>query len=271
MIVIAPPARVYADPGQMEQIIVNLALNARDAMPQGGRLTLALAEVDAHILPKKEGPATQGRYVELSASDTGCGISPDVLPRIFEPFYTTKAPGIGTGLGLATIMDIVIQNHGQVACRSEQGKGATFLIYLPLCRTPPTPEPGAFAAQTLRERGPVLLVEDDPGIRLLYARVLRSVGYQVSEAADAREALMRAADHGPRLRALITDVILPGMNGHQLAAALQRTHPDLKVLFMSGYTDDAIFRNALKPGIAFLQKPISPSDLCRKLEEMLAV
>ncbi|MEK7389652.1 MAG: ATP-binding protein [Elusimicrobiota bacterium] len=269
LVIEAEPAHVFVDPGHLEQIIINLAVNARDAMPEGGRLAFKLRQVDASKLPNEGVSAPTGRYVELEASDTGVGMSPETMSHIFEPFYSTKAPGKGTGLGLATIMDIVTKTRGRIACESAPGKGSTFRVFLPLCPKPMVPTTKSPLPSATSKPVSILLVEDDKDIRLLYARVLRSVGYQVVEASDGVEGLLRASDMGSRLHTLITDIILPGMNGHQLASTLAKSHPNLKVLFMSGYTNEMVFRNVMKPGVAFLQKPFNPSDLCRKLEEII--
>ncbi len=263
-------ARVYSDPGQMEQILVNLALNARDAMPEGGRLSLAIAEIDSKALPEKDGPTPSGRYVELTVTDTGCGISPEVLPRIFEPFFTTKDSGKGTGLGLSTVADIVKLNGGRITCDSAPGRGTTFRVYLPLCLASLTVEPASALLPVERGHGHILLVEDDADLRTMFARILRATGYEVTEAAHAEEAVALAAGLGDRLAALVTDMVLPGMNGQQLASALERARPGLRVLYLSGYSDDVAFRGPIKTDVSFLQKPFSPQELCLKLQAVLS-
>ena len=263
-------ARVYSDPGQMEQILVNLALNARDAMPEGGRLSVSIDEVSAEELPERDEPASSGRYVELTVADTGCGISPELLPRIFEPFFTTKDIGKGTGLGLSTVADIVKLTGGRISCDSAPGRGTTFRVYLPLCLTPLAPESASALLPVKRGHGHILLVEDDSDLRTLFARILRATGYEVTAAANAEEAVALAADLGGRLTALVTDMVMPGMNGQQLAGLLESAHPGLRVLYLSGYSDEIAFRGPIKTDVAFLQKPFSPQELCIKLQAVLS-
>ncbi len=264
------PVPVFADPGQIAQALINLAINARDAMPDGGALTLRVREAAAAEVPPDEaGRPAAGRYAVVSVCDTGSGISPEILPRIFEPFFTTKEQGKGTGLGLATVYGVVAQSGGRVTCDSVPGKGSVFTVWLPRCDAPlaPAPEPGKLA--DLRGSGTVLLVEDDAAIRAMFARALTAAGYTVLSAPDAEAALALAARPEGAFDALVTDVMMPGLNGRQLAMRLEKDRPNLKVLYMSGYTDDAAFRSALRPGTAFLQKPFNPSDLCRRLKELL--
>lgn len=267
-----PEARaVYADPGQMGQVLINLALNAGDVMPDGGTLTLKVRDaVDGEIPPDEHGKPATGPYVVVSVGDTGVGISPEIRPHIFEPFFTTKEHGKGTGLGLATVYGIVTQSGGRVSCESVPGRGTEFRVWLPRCsdELDPVPEPGGIG--DLSGRGSLLLVEDDRAIRDMLARALRVVGYDVAAAADAEEAIALAERADARVDVLVTDVMMPGLSGRQLALRLEKEHPGLKVLYMSGYTDDAAFRSALRPGTAFLQKPFNPSDLCRLLKEIMA-
>jgi signal transduction histidine kinase/CheY-like chemotaxis protein len=265
------PAPVYADPGQMGQVLVNLALNAIDAMPDGGTLTLRVRDAaDAEIPPDEQGNAACGRYFAVCVADTGLGISPEIRQHIFEPFFTTKEHGKGTGLGLATVYGIVIQSGGRVSCESVLGRGTEFRVWLPRCSAEIDPVPEAGTIADLRGRGSVLLVEDDRAIRGMLARALRVAGYDVSAAADAEEALALAGRPDARVDVLVTDVMMPGLGGRQLALRLEKERPRLKVLYMSGYTDDAAFRGALRPGTAFLQKPFNPSDLCRLLKNLTA-
>jgi signal transduction histidine kinase len=283
---------VLADPGQLEQVILNLAVNSRDAMPNGGRLSLetgsltfdeSVREHHVHLQP--------GRYAILAVSDTGSGMDAATQSQIFEPFFTTKAAGKGTGLGLATVWGIVRQSGGHVWVYSELGLGTTFKVYLPLV-DPAGAEVAPVAAEPAGQIGggeTILLVEDEPSVRAIVSQILRRQGYRVLVAMNADEAVRLAADAGERPRAAegadvgdagadgpgtihlhVTDVIMPGTGGPALAAALRRRHPDLRVLFVSGYTDDAIVQHGvLEPGVAFLQKPFTPERLGRKVREVL--
>jgi PAS domain S-box-containing protein len=261
--------RVKVDPGQLQQIIVNLALNARDAMPHGGKLTLETANVvlDADYAAA-HAEAAEGPHVMLAVTDTGEGMEADVKARIFEPFFTTKGQGRGTGLGLATVHGIVRQSGGNIWVYSEPGRGTCFKVYRPSVREQayaaaaeaPAPAPMADAS--------LLLVEDEAGVRELLETVLRRGGYRVRSAANAEAALdlIRASPDGFQI--LLTDVVLPGVNGRRLADEALRLLPDLKVVYMSGYTDNAIVhQGVLDPGTAFIEKPVSPAVLLRKLRE----
>ena len=265
------PMPVHADPSQLGQVLINLALNAGDAMPDGGTLTLRVRDaVDGEIPPDEQGKAANGRYIVVCVADTGVGISPEIRPHIFEPFFTTKEQGKGTGLGLATAYGIVAQSGGRVSCESALGRGTEFRVWLPLCAAEIDPVPELGSIGDLRGQGSLLLVEDDRSIRDMLARALRTAGYEVSAAADAEEAMVLAGRPDARVDVLVTDVMMPGLSGRQLALRLEKERPKLKVLYMSGYTDDAAFRSALRPGTAFLQKPFNPSELCRVLKEMTA-
>jgi two-component system cell cycle sensor histidine kinase/response regulator CckA len=256
---------VKADPGQLEQVLLNLAVNARDAMPRGGRLTLHtenvdLAEGDARAA------AGPGRYVLLTVSDTGIGMTAEVKGRIFEPFFTTKAPGKGTGLGLATVYGIVQQSGGHVEVDSEPNRGSTFRVYLPVtaeavrAKSDPDSRPAPQGAETL------LLVEDEESVRALAARVLRDLGYTVLVAANGAEALAVGEPYEGTIHLLITDLVLPRLGGRELADRLCAHRPGLRVLFLSGYTPDTAPR---LPGVHFLQKPFSPPELARKVRKAL--
>jgi signal transduction histidine kinase len=263
---------VKVDPTQMGQIIVNLALNARDAMPTGGRLTIETANVtldEAYAAGHLE--AQPGEYVRLAVSDTGHGIKKEVQSRIFEPFFTTKEAGQGSGLGLATVYGIVKQSSGDIQVYSEVNQGTTFKIYLP--RTPeavrPAPQP-AEEQELPSGHETVLLVEDDEFVRSLSRRVLESRGYSVLEARRGVEALRLAAGYAGPIHLLLTDVVMPDMGGKALAEQITATRPEMKVVYMSGYTDNAIARHGvLEPGLPFLQKPFSPKQLARKVRAVL--
>jgi len=268
----APLGAVRADPGQLEQAIVNLVVNARDAMPQGGRLTIETADVEfdrsyvaAHV------PFQPGPYVLLAISDTGVGMDGATKARLFEPFFTTKEPGRGTGLGLATVYGIVKQSGGYVWAYSELGHGTTFKIYLPrVAETPERPESATGTPTPVRGSETVLVVEDQEEVRKLTQRVLEGRGYAVLAARNGAEALEIVARHPTRIHLMITDVVMPGMNGRELAELACARRSDLKVLYVSGYTGEAVLQHRLlEAGVAFLQKPFTPDALARKTREVL--
>ncbi len=269
------PAPVRVDPGQIEQVIVNLAVNARDAMPEGGRLTIEVdnVELDESYARSHVG-VTPGPYVMLAVSDTGTGIAPDLLAHVFEPFFTTKGPGKGTGLGLATVYGIVKQSDGNIWIYSEPGHGTMFKIYLP--RVPDAvdtlepSEPVGRSVDPPRGTETILLVEDEDGVRDLARELLESCGYTVLEAGLPTEAILLAEQHAGLIHLLVTDVVMPRMSGSRLAATLALVRPEMKVLYISGYTDNAIVHHGvLEPGTPFVQKPFTPATLARKVREIL--
>jgi two-component system, cell cycle sensor histidine kinase and response regulator CckA len=263
---------IKADPGQLEQVLMNLAVNARDAMPEGGTLTIetANAQLDARFAAGHPG-ARSGEYTALKVADTGIGMSEDVRSHAFEPFFTTKEQGKGTGLGLATAYGIVKQSDGYITVESEPGRGTTFRIYFPRAAGAATPS-GLGERPPLSPRGAetILLVEDEPGVRRLSRSILEAQGYTVLEAASGDEALGVARSYAGEIHMVTTDVVMPGMSGRVLWDQLRLLRPAARVLFMSGYTDDAIAKHGvLEPGIAFLQKPFTPFSLAQKVREVL--
>ena len=263
---------VKVDPAQFQQVIVNLAVNARDAMPDGGYLTIETANVTLDEDYTAEHLEVQpGEYVLLAVSDNGVGMSAEVKTRIFEPFFTTKVPGQGTGLGLATVFGIVEQSGGHIWVYSEEGHGTTFKIYLPRIHEAASPVSFPEFSHDLPDgTETILVVEDDSGVRELTVRSLGQLGYTVLEAANGREAIHLIQGYQGMIHLLLTDVIMPGTNGKILAAELSKIRPNLKILFMSGYTNDAIVRlGVLESGITLLQKPFTILALARKVREML--
>jgi two-component system, cell cycle sensor histidine kinase and response regulator CckA len=264
---------VRADPGQLEQVLLNLAVNARDAMPQGGKLTLETRDIDLDeaYLATHSG-AQPGRYALLAVTDTGAGMTPDVRARVFEPFFTTKGPGKGTGLGLATVHGIVAQSGGRIEVYSEVGHGTTFKVYLPRFGGKPGTIGQSHSGATASPRGreTILLAEDEESVRALSRYVLRECGYAVLEAADGEEALEVCARENGAIHLLVSDVVMPGMGGRQLAARLLTLRPEMRVLYLSGYADDAVIRHGvLEAEVNFLQKPFSAVALASKVREVL--
>jgi two-component system, cell cycle sensor histidine kinase and response regulator CckA len=263
---------VKADPGQIEQVLVNLAVNARDAMPQGGRLSIEArnCELDDSYKDKHQ-PVIPGRYVMLAVEDTGCGMDADTQARIFDPFFTTKELGKGTGLGLATVYGIVKQSGGYIWVYSEVNKGTTFKVYFPRVeQSAEPPKPDEPEGMVLQGCETILLAEDSASLRQMAREYLESTGYTVLEASSGSEALERAKDFQGPIHLLLTDVVMPGMSGPELASEVASLRPGIKIIFTSGYTDDAIGRQGvLDPTAAFLQKPYRPKALARKIREVL--
>jgi PAS domain S-box-containing protein len=268
-------AHVEADAGMLEQVLVNLVVNARDAMPDGGRLLITTAEATFdQAYARVNHDASAGTFVCLTVSDTGAGIAPEHLPRIFEPFFTTKEVGKGTGLGLATVYGIIKQHHGWIDVSSQPGAGATFKIYLPAVKAPPAP-----AAKGAPEKEPrggaetILLVEDDEPVRSLTRRLLENFGYRVREAASGREALAKWNGQSAEFDLLLSDIVMPqGVSGLDLAARFRTQRPALKVVFMSGYPAEAAGKDPAvfcKPRTRFLQKPSPWRDLLRTVRQCL--
>jgi signal transduction histidine kinase len=270
---LAPDLRtVKADRGQIEQVILNLALNARDSMPDGGRISITTANVHVPAaIASAYLTVPAGSYVMLSVEDTGTGIPPEAMQHLFEPFFTTKVAGKGTGLGLATVYGIVKQNEGGIVVESVTSRGTAFRIYFPSCdeqvaaaQLSPVVERQADATAT------VLVVEDDPGIRELSAKILERSGYTVLVADGGDQARQVSERHAGAIDVLLSDVVMPGMNGPMVAEMLIRTRPRLKVVFMSGYTDDEIVRHGIRErDVPFLHKPFTAESLASKIVEVL--
>ena len=262
---------VFADPSQIEQVILNLAVNSRDAMPEGGTLTIETMsmELDEQYAITHP-PANPGAYVMLGITDSGVGMTREVQARIFEPFFTTKEAGKGTGLGLATVYGIVKQSGGYIWLYSEPGNGATFKVYLPRVSADAQPLPVPAPAMATGGAETLLLAEDDPMVRRLARRSLEKMGYRVLSAEDAIQALELAESHSGQIDLLVTDVIMPGMSGAQLAKRLLAQRPMLKVLYTSGYAGDAIVRHGIPESSAeFLQKPYTPMTLASRVRQVL--
>jgi CheY-like chemotaxis protein len=264
-------ALVLADRGQVGQIVLNLSVNARDAMPMGGTLGIETANVELdEEYARLHIDLDPGWHVVLTLTDTGTGITPEVQARLFEPFFTTKEPGKGTGLGLATVHGIVKGSGGSVQVYTELGKGTAFKVYFPRATgeeiAVEAPRP---VAQPRSGNFTVLVVDDAEGLRELVQRLLQREGYRVLIAGNATEAL-QVVEQGPPIDVMLTDVVMPGASGPELTAMVLERHPSLKVIYMSGYTEDAIVQHGvLRPGIAFLNKPFTSDALARKVREVL--
>jgi CheY-like chemotaxis protein len=260
---------VRVDVGQIEQVLLNLALNARDAMQNGGVLTVSTENV---IAPVKAGTDDAVPAVALSVTDTGSGMDEATRQRAFEPFFTTKAKGKGTGLGLATVFGVVEQSGGRISVTSEVGRGTTFVIHLPRCDEPVPPPRTSLRPKQVPARGnaTVLLVEDEAQVRKLLRAVLIAAGYRVLDAAGPLEALRQCEHFSEEIHLLVTDVVMPTMNGRELAALLKRTRQHTKVLYLSGYSEDAIAQHGvLDSSMVLLPKPVTPDVLLERIREML--
>ena len=266
--------RVKADPGQIEQIIMNLAVNARDAMPSGGKLTIETSNMEFDEAYTAQHPSTRtGPHVMLAVTDTGCGMDAETKAHMFEPFFTTKEFGKGTGLGLSTVYGIVKQSGGSVWVYTEPGLGTSFKIYLACVDAVPEIEPpNDKVMNVVAGSQTILIVEDDPALLQVTHRSLEEVGYAILEARSSKEAIDISESHTGPIHLMVTDVVLPGMSGVKLAAYLSAQRPEMKVLYVSGYTNDTVFHHGvLEPGLAFLQKPFSARTLARRVGEVLAI
>jgi two-component system cell cycle sensor histidine kinase/response regulator CckA len=266
------PGHVEADLGQIEQVILNLVINARDAMPYGGKLTIETKNVELSQDYAGQQGLKAGPYVMLAIGDTGTGMEVETQARIFEPFFTTKAKDKGTGLGLATVYRIVNQSHGHIRVHSKPGQGTIFKIYLPRVKgTAKLTEGDPSPIEAVQGSETILLVEDEDAVRALARRILLGKGYRVLEARHGQQAVQICKGHAGPIHLLITDVIMPGrMSGSKLAEYVMPLRPEMKVLFMSGYTDDVIAHHGvLEPGLPFLQKPFSSNELVRKVRQVL--
>lgn len=263
---------VYADAGQIEQVLVNLVVNARDAISHAGDIAIETTNVELDAGYARDHAGTPpGAYVVVSVSDTGSGMTADIQERIFEPFFSTKERDRGTGLGLSTVYGIIKQSGGYVWCYSEPGKGTTFKIYLPRVESADDPVPIVTPPAATRGSGTILLVEDEAAVRHVASRILRQNGYTVLEAADGAAAIALCRAHTGQLDLVVTDMVMPGMPVHELAAQIRVVRPETRVLFMSGYTEDAALRQRLlEPGAAFLEKPFSVQTLTRAVQGALS-
>jgi CheY-like chemotaxis protein len=264
--------RVEADPGQIEQVIINLAVNARDAMPTGGKLTIETANVDLdESYAGKHIAVKPGPYVMMAISDTGIGMDEETRSNIFEPFFTTKEKGRGTGLGLSTVYGIVKQSGGNIWVYSEPEKGTTFKIYLPRVeKVAETAEKVKATAESLTGSETIMVVEDDKMVRDMAKSILQKYGYSILGAPDGEEAIRVSEQHEGPIHLMLTDVVMPGISGRVLAERLAVQRPKMKVLYMSGYTDNAIVRHGvLDKEVILLQKPFTVEALAQKVREVL--
>jgi CheY-like chemotaxis protein len=262
---------ITADPGQIEQVLVNLVVNASDAMPDGGRIDMETANVELDDEYARTHVATPpGPYVMLCVSDTGHGMTRDTQSRVFEPFFTTKEKGKGTGLGLSTVYGIVKQSGGSIWVYSEPGRGTTFKIYLPRVNEEADAQVAPAVTNGKGGTETILLVEDEDAVREVASRILRRHGYTVVEARNGADAMRQFKDGGTEFDLIVTDIVMPEMGGLELAQRVREWTPDARILFTSGYTEDAVLRrNFLDPGAEFVEKPFTPARLAQRTREVL--
>jgi CheY-like chemotaxis protein/two-component sensor histidine kinase len=268
------PTQVYADLGQLEQVIVNLVVNARDAMAEGGRIEIATSMIELDDgFTVNDAPITPGPHVMLTVSDDGCGMDDATLTRVYEPFFTTKTGGRGTGLGLATVRSIIQRSNGHIWCYSEPGRGTSFKIYLPSAAEAPAVVPadeGSMKAPMGTET--ILLVEDEDHVRTVASRILRRNGYTVIEARTGPEALRLWREHPGEIDLVVTDMVMPDMGGRALSDHVRSERPDTPIVFMSGYTEDGAFqRGVLESGESYLEKPFGEEGLTRIVRRALSL
>jgi two-component system, cell cycle sensor histidine kinase and response regulator CckA len=263
---------IQVDPHQIEQVVMNLAANARDAMPHGGRFRIQTSMTNPSAIQGRNSPSKVPQYVRLRISDTGCGMDERTLERAFEPFFTTKGLGKGTGLGLSTVYGIVRQNQGEIYVSSQLGRGTVFdLYFLSVPKRQAESELPAGQPTRAPATETILVAEDEPGVRGLVKQTLEQLGYKVLQAADGYEALRVIEQHGSQIHLLLTDVIMPLMNGHELATRLRSLRPDTKVLYMSGYADEVLaFHGIDPPEFAFIQKPFTACELAGRVDKLLS-
>jgi CheY-like chemotaxis protein len=261
--------QVRADPGEIGRAIMNLSLNARDAMPAGGTLAIETANATVTEADAAGQNLAPGRHVMLAVRDTGVGMDAQKQAHIFEPFFTTKETGKGTGLGLAIVLGIVEQSGGAIRCQSELGHGTTFQIFLPAVAEAADKGVGRGLAKAPKGSEVILMVEDEDAVRKLARTILEASGYVVLEARDGREGLALCEDRQGPIDLLVTDVMMPELSGRELAESAIKLRPGMKVMFMSGHTEDVIVKEGVEKGTAFLQKPFSPVELARKVREAL--
>jgi CheY-like chemotaxis protein len=263
--------QVRADPGEIGRAIMNLSLNARDAMPEGGDLTLETANLTLTETDAQSQGIAPGRYVTLAVRDTGVGIDEEAQAHIFEPFFTTKETGKGTGLGLATVLGVVEQSGGVIRCESQLAGGTTFRIFLPAIAAAAdgAGRPAAGLAKAPKGSEVILLVEDEEAVRKLARMILEASGYVVHEAGNGRDGLALCEAHQGAIDLLVTDVVMPQLGGRELAERAIQLRPDMKVLFMSGHTEDVVIKEGVQKGTAFLQKPFTPAGLAKTVRDTL--
>jgi CheY-like chemotaxis protein len=264
-------AQVKADPGQLEQVLLNLVVNARDAMPRGGQITLETDIVEIDDRPGKADEAIgPGSWVRLTVSDTGAGMDSDTLSRIFDPFFTTKPLGEGTGLGLATVIGIISQSGGQIRAESQPGHGATFTIHLPRVEAEEPRLDETVNSPDLRGTETILLVEDADPVRQLVERHLRRHGYTVLEANSSETALLHSEQHPDAIDLLLTDVILPGMDGREISQRVHERRPDVRTIYMSGFSDDSLSKHGiLSRDVVLIEKPFATATLLATIRSVL--